>query len=131
MQYVALLGRILFSILFLFASIGHFNEKTIQYAASHGVPIPWLLVPFSGILALLGGLSILLGYKARIGAWLIVIFLIPVTLWMHRFWTVENPVEAMIQQTMFYKNTALIGAALLIAYFGSGPLSIDKNCCQK
>ncbi len=127
MPYIALLGRILFSILFILASLGHFNEESIQYAASEGVPFPSILVPLSGILCLLGGLSILLGYKPRIGGWLIVIFLVPVTFMMHRFWNVEGPIEAMIQQIMFLKNLALIGAALLIAYFGSGPLSLDSR----
>ena len=49
-----------------------------------------ILVPFSGVLAVLGGLSILLGYRARIGAWLIVLFLIGITPKMHNFWAVRR-----------------------------------------
>lgn len=85
------------------------------------------LVPAAGILILLGGLSILLGYRARMGAWLIVIFLVPVTLIVHRFWGMSDPVRASLQQVMFLKNLALLGGALIITYFGSGPFSLTKK----
>jgi putative oxidoreductase len=86
-----------------------------------------LLVPASGILALAGGLSILLGYKAKIGAWLLVLFLIPVTLMMHNFWAVKDPMMAQMQMAMFLKNVTMIGGALLISRFGAGPLSLDAR----
>jgi len=54
----------------------HFSSQTIAYAASQGVPLASIAVPFSGLLALVGGLSILLGYRAKIGAWLIAVFLV-------------------------------------------------------
>jgi putative oxidoreductase len=76
-------------------------------------------------LAMIGGLSILLGYKAKIGAWLVVIFLIPVTLKMHNFWAVTDPMMQQMQMAMFLKNVTMIGGALLISQFGSGPLSLD------
>jgi putative oxidoreductase len=66
-----------------------------------------------------------LGYHAKTGAWLLVLFLVPVTLAMHNFWDVPDPAAAQIQQIMFTKNLALLGCALFIAYFGSGPLSLD------
>ena len=66
----------------------------------------------SGILALLGGLSILLGYRARFGAFLIVLFLVPVTLFMHKFWGLSDPQMAMMQRVNFLKNVALLGGAL-------------------
>jgi putative oxidoreductase len=131
MKFVLLLGRILFSIIFLLAIIGHFTKPYIQFAASFGVPAPEVLVPLSGIIAFLGGLSILLGYHAHIGGWLIVIFLIPVTLMMHRFWDATDPAFAELQTISFMKNTALLGAALIIAYFGAGPLSIDHYHSHK
>jgi putative oxidoreductase len=104
----------------------HFTQKTIEYGASQGVPLTSLLVPLSGVIAFLGALSILLGYKARLGAWLIVLFLVPVTLMMHNFWTISDPGNAHLQLILFMKNLALLGAALLIAYFGSGPFSLDS-----
>lgn len=127
MKYVVLLGRILYSAIFILAAMGHFSQPAIQYAENYGVPMASLLVPLSGIIGLVGGLSILVGYKARYGAWLLVIFLVPITLTMHRFWGIEDPIQASLQRTMFMKNMSLLGAALLIAYFGSGPLSVDKK----
>lgn len=127
MKAIVLLGRILFSLIFIVSGFRHFSEAMIQYGASQNVPLPHLLVPLSGLIALLGGLSILLGYRARWGAWLIVLFLIPVTFKMHAFWTLKDPQEVMINHIMFVKNLSMLGAALLISYFGSGPLSIDKN----
>jgi putative oxidoreductase len=127
MGVIVLIGRILFSFLFIIASLGHFSKAAIDFAASQGVAMPQIAVPLSGIIALIGGLSILFGYKARFGAWLIVIFLIPVTAFMHQFWKSVDPAIQALDQAMFLKNLALIGAALLIAYFGAGPVSIDHK----
>lgn len=127
MKYILLLGRILFSAIFIVASLAHFTPQDIQYALSKGVPMPSVLVPLSGIMALVGGLSVLLGYKARWGAWLIVIFLIPVTLMMHNFWGISDPMAAAIEQANFFKNISMLGAALIISYFGSGPLSLSNQ----
>jgi putative oxidoreductase len=91
-----------------------------------GVPFAEILVPISGVMALLGGVSIVLGFKAKIGAWLIVLFLVPVTIMMHDFWTIDDIGIRQIQQGMFMKNISMLGGALIIAYFGSGPLSLDN-----
>ena len=126
MKYLVLLGRILYSSIFIMASFSHFSKGTIEYATAHGVPIASILVPLSGIIALLGGLSILLGYKARYGAWLLILFLVPVTLMMHKFWGMADPVAAKMQQIMFMKNMSMLGTAFLITYFGSGPLNMKE-----
>jgi putative oxidoreductase len=125
-----LLGRILFVAIFLMAGSNHFSKQTIAFAASQGVPFASFAVPLSGVLALAGGLSILLGYRAKIGAWLIALFLIPVTLMMHKFWTVHDPMMAQIQMVLFMKNVAILGGALLISQFGAGPLSLDARHSQ-
>ena len=124
---IVLLGRLLFGLIFILSGPNHFSPQTIAYAASQGVPLASLAVPASGLLALAGGLSILLGYRAKIGAWLIVLFLLPVTFMMHKFWGVSDPTMAQLQMVMFMKNFALIGCALLISQFGAGPLSLDAR----
>ena len=91
------------------------------------MPLANLLVPAAGVLAATGGLSVLLGYRARVGGWLLVIFLVPVTLTMHRFWREANPTMAQLQLAMFLKNLAMLGGALIVTYFGSGPLSLDAR----
>jgi len=125
MKYLVLAGRILFAAIFLLSVPHHFTSQGIGYAASAGVPMPSVLVPAAGILALLGGLSVLLGYKAKWGAWLLVVFLIPVTLWMHAFWNVSDMMMQQMQMANFMKNMAMLGGAFLITYFGAGPMSID------
>ncbi len=89
------------------------------------MPAARVLVPLSGALALLGALSLLIGYQARLGAWLLVLFLLPVTLVMHNFWAATDPAVAQLQQVMFLKNLSMLGGALLLAHFGAGPLSLD------
>ncbi|HET6384880.1 MAG TPA: DoxX family protein, partial [Armatimonadota bacterium] len=81
----------------------------------------------SGLLALAGGLSILLGYRATIGAWVLVQFLVPVTFLMHRFWVISDPQAAQMQMINFMKNMSMLGGALLITQFGAGPASIDAR----
>lgn len=120
------IGRTLFSLIFLFASIGHFSSGTIGYAQSQGVPMPSLLVPLSGLMAFLGGLSILLGYHARVGATLIILFLVPVTFYMHNFWAVTDPQMHQMQMVHFLKNLSMLGGAILILFYGSGPYSVDS-----
>ena len=127
---VVLLGRFFYALIFLMAAPTHFSKQTIAYAAAQGVPLASIAVPLSGIIALAGGLSILLGYRAKIGAWLIVLFLVPITPMMHNFWTVHDPVKAQTQMVMFMKNLAILGGALLITQFGSGPLSLDVRRSQ-
>jgi putative oxidoreductase len=124
---VALLGRFLFVLIFLMAAPNHFSSQTIAYAASQGVPLASIAVPFSGILALTGGLSILLGYRARIGAWLLVLFLAGVTPMLHNFWTVADPMMRQMQMIMFMKNLSMLGGALFITQFGAGPWSLDAR----
>jgi putative oxidoreductase len=124
---VVLLGRFLFALIFLMAAPNHFAKQTIAYAASQGVPLAAIAVPLSGVIALAGGLSILLGYHAKIGAWLVVLFLVPVTLMMHKFWTVQDPMMFQMQMVMFMKNLAILGGALLISQLGAGPLSLDAR----
>jgi putative oxidoreductase len=124
---VVVLGRFLFALIFLMAGANHFNNQTIGYAASQGVPLAWIAVPLSGVLAIAGGLSILLGYRTKLGAWLIVLFLIPVTLMLHKFWTVQDPMMAQIQMILFMKNVSMLGGALLISQFGAGPFSLDAR----
>jgi putative oxidoreductase len=124
---VVLLGRIFFVLIFLMGGAGHFSKQTIGYAASQGVPLASVVVPLSGVLAIAGALSILLGYRAKVGAWLIVLFLVPVTLAMHKFWTVLDPMMQQMQMIMFMKNVSMLGGALLISQFGAGPLSLDAK----
>jgi putative oxidoreductase len=120
MDVVFLIGRVLFAVLFIssgfMAHLGEGGKQGREYARSLGAPSPDLLVPLSGIAIIAGGLMIGLGIWADLGALLIIGFLAGITPIMHAFWKVEDPQMEQIQSAMFFKNFALLGAALIIFY---------------
>jgi putative oxidoreductase len=127
MRYLVALGRLFYSLIFVVAGFGHFTHQEIAYAAAQGIPIACVLVPASGIMAIVGGLSILLGFHGKLGAWLLVLFLVPVTFAMHNFWAVKDPMMQQIQMAMFLKNFSMLGSALFFTQIGTGPLSLDSR----
>ena len=124
MTYLVPLGRTLFAAIYIMSVMTHMNPATIAYAKQAGLPAAGFLVPASGIIAGIGGLSVALGFHAQIGAALIALFLIPVTIKMHNFWAIKDPMMSQLHMAMFMKNVSMLGAALLIIYFGSGPYSL-------
>ncbi len=128
MCILPLIGRILFSLIFFLKGIDHFTSKSIDFGAQMGVPAAEFLVPLFGVIALAGSICILLGYKAKLGAWLLILFLIPTTFFMHKFWQFDDSYQALMNHLCFFKNISMIGACLFLAYFGSGPLSL--SCSQ-
>lgn len=121
------IARILFSQIFIISGFTHFTSGSVSFAESMNIPMPDILVPISGLMAIIGGGSILMGIHTRFGAALILFFLIPVTVMMHPFWTYTNPAEAQIQVIQFLKNIALMGGAILLIFYGAGPMSIDQR----
>jgi putative oxidoreductase len=123
---LVLIGRILFSAIFIRSGVQHFTGVAMMapYAGAKGVPAEKFMVQLTGAMIFLGGISVLLGVYVRIGAALLVIFMIPTTIVMHNYWTLTDPMARANDQAHFIKNLALAGAALLIWYFGPGPLSL-------
>ena len=130
MEALFLISRIIVGMFFLFNGVNHFTRLGMmtQYTASYGVPSPRLAVLGTGVLLVLGGLSLLLGVWPWVGAILLIVFLIPTTFMMHRFWGLQDQVMAMTQMAHFMKNLALVGFLLMTIYFvlehGAGPLSL-------
>lgn len=119
-----LIGRILFSLIFIMGAMEHLTKVGYMagYAASMGVPFPKLAIIFTGLMLLAGSISVLFGFKTKYGAILLILFLAPVTLVMHR------PLSDQMQLMNFIKNMGLIGGAIYIAYLGPGAYSVDgKN----
>jgi len=129
MKFLTLLGRIIYGGYFLFSGLNHFlqTQSMSGYAASKDVPMPTIAVLGSGAMLVLGSALVLLGYKVRIGAWLIVLFLIPVTFMMHNFWTIADPQMKMGEMVNFMKNLGLIGASLMIAGVRYWPMSLERG----
>ncbi|CAM3755858.1 MULTISPECIES: DoxX family protein [Tsukamurella] len=119
MDVVFLIGRILFAALFLLSAVGHFTaaDGMAQYALSKKVPAAKAAVVGSGVIALLGGLSLVLGVWIDLGALLLIAFLLPVTVMMHDFWKAVDPQIKQTEMISFNKNMALIGGALILFYF--------------
>lgn len=113
----------LLSAIFLFSGVDKINHPEFNqtYMAEFGVPWPGLFLIIAILFELPGGLSILLGCKARWGAIALALYFIPVTLIFHSHF--DDPTQA----AMFMRNLAMLGGLLLIAYFGPGPVSLDKS----
>jgi len=120
------LARLLFASIFLYYGPNNFTRFMIDLAARDGMPMPNVLVPIGGVIALVGAASVTLGFKARMGAALLVLFLLPATFVMHAFWNLEGS-AAQAQLANFMRNLSLMGGALLICHFGSGPFSLDQR----
>jgi putative oxidoreductase len=128
MRALFLLGRAMFGGYFAWNGLNHFLNRGMmsQYAGAKGVAAPEKAVPASGAMILAGGLSVLAGVKPRQGLALIVGFLVPVSLQMHRFWEVDDPSQRMSEMVNFTKNMALVGAALALMQIEEPwPASVD------
>ncbi len=110
-----LIGRVIVGCFFLMNGFNHFAQLKMMagYAKSKGLPAPEFAVGGSGVLLLLGGLSLLLGFHPTIGAALLVIFLLGAAFGIHNFWTVQDPQAKMGEMTHFLKNMAILGLVLM------------------
>jgi len=128
---ITILGRIMLAGIFLMSAIGNkipqFNSVA-EYMTSKGVPAASLMLIGAIVFLVVGGLSIVLGYKARIGAALLFTFLVLATYFFHNFWSypAESP-EHQKEMIQFMKNLALMGAMLIIFANGSGAGSLDRR----
>jgi uncharacterized membrane protein YphA (DoxX/SURF4 family) len=126
MDILVLIGRILFSAMFIRSGVQHFTHVGMMapYASAKGVPVAKFMVQLTGAMIFLGGISVLLGAYVHIGAALLVLFIIPTAIVMHNYWTLTEPMARSNDQAHFVKDLALGGAALVIWYSGPGPLSL-------
>jgi len=115
MQVAFAIGRIIVGLFYLVTGANGLLNLSMQagYAASKGVPAPVLAVIVSHLLLLLAAVCILTGWKPVVGVAALVIFYLPVTLMIHNFWTVKDPMMKTIDMVMFMKNMALMGSALM------------------
>ena len=123
-----LIGRVFLSVIFILAGLGKIGDwsGTAGYMASRGMPAIPLFLTLAIIFEVLGGFSVLLGFKTKIGALALFLFLVPATLIFHNFWTYPEAQQQM-QMIMFLKNLAIMGGLLTLAAAGPGPLSIDAR----
>ena len=116
MNAVLLVGRVLFALIFLNSGIGHLTKTAAMtgYAQYKKVPAAKLSVIVTGLMILVGGIFIVLGLYADLGALLIAAFLIPTAVMMHAFWKETDATAKMNETIAFFKDLSLAGAALII-----------------
>lgn len=126
--WMHLVGRIMFGLAFVLLTIDHFTkrEALVAYATSRGVPAPSVAVLLTGVMGLVGGVSIVLGQNRFIGGGLIFLFMVLTAFLAHHFWTEKEPMARANEMIHFWKDVALGGAALLIAYYAgwAWPMSL-------
>lgn len=116
MDYLFLLGRVLFGGFFVLSGLKHLTGLAgmTGYAQMKKVPAAKFGVIVSGLMILLGGIGVITGIYTTISLWLIIIFLVLVTFKMHAYWAVTDVNMKMAEQVNFKKNLALLGAALML-----------------
>ncbi len=121
---IGVTARILFTLIFFLSGVTHFTSMP-SYVALMPAPIPFraFWVAISGVVELVGAAMILFNYRPRLGGWLIVLFLVPVTIVVHgaAMLTLADPVMRAVNVSMFLKGLAMIGCALFITQFGVSP----------
>jgi putative oxidoreductase len=124
----ALIGRILIAAIFLMSGIAKLTDPsgTAVHMEGAGIPSAHALAIVAGIAEVAGGLSILFGFLARIGALGLIVFMILTTLLIHHFWDLGAP-ERLTQMVQFMKNLAIVGGLSLLVAYGPGRYSIDAR----
>ena len=136
------LGRLCFSVIFIVAGINKilnwdaseqylvnqmldvlaksYHQGWAQALFDQVLPLAPTLLVIATIVELLGGLLVLTGFQVRLGAFLLCVFLIPVTFLFHNFWSLQGS-EQQLQMIMFMKNLSIFGGGLILIAFGKGP----------
>lgn len=123
-----LIGRVLLSLIFILSSFNKMMNfsTTAEEMTSEGVPASGLILVIATAMELVGGLMVLLGWKGRVGAVVLLLFLIPVTFVYHDFWTYEGQ-ERQMQMINFIKNMSIMGGLTFLLGMGPGPASLDHR----
>lgn len=124
---VSVLGRVMLATIFFMSAVGNKIPNfsgVVAYMTGEGVPSPRLMLALAILFLLFGSVSVILGYHARFGATLLLVFLAPATYYFHDFWTFTGP-EKDAQMIQFMKNLSMAGAMLFVIANGPGKGSLD------
>ena len=121
------LARAMLAATFIISAVRHLTHwsAALDEMAGDAMPRSSLLLIGSVALRLAGGLSVLLGFRARSGAAVLLVFVVPAAFLAHDFWMM--PTARQTHETVeFLNNMAIAAGALLVALYGAGPWSIDS-----
>jgi putative oxidoreductase len=121
-------GRVLLAFMFIYSGWGKLTgiEGTAGYIASGGLPFATALAVIVGLLELLGGLAIAVGFQARWAALALGLFTLAASVLFHKFWAAPAD-QAFVQQLLFMKNMSVAGGMFILAALGAGPASVDAR----
>lgn len=126
---VTVAGRVMLTTIFLLSAVANkiMNFSGVAETMSgEGIPAAQIMLVGAVVFLLAGSVSVVLGYKARIGALLLLVFLVLATFYFHDFWNMQG--EAVQQQMIqFMKNLSMMGAMLIIIANGPGAMSLDNR----
>lgn len=123
------LGRMIYGVMLIMLGINHFlnREYLSNYAKAQGIPYAQAGVIASGVVLIVGALSILFGVFTLYGVLLLVLFFLPVTFLMHRFWVIQDPALQMMEMMHFMKNFVIMGAALMFLAVNSWSFALSAT----
>jgi len=122
------IARVLLALMFVLAGIGKLTglEGTAGYIASKGLPAPMVLALATGVVELVAGVLLIVGWQARWAALALALFTVVASVIFHNYWALPAE-QQMMQQLMFMKNLAVTGGLLFVFAFGAGALSLDAR----
>lgn len=130
---LAVVGRVLLCVIFFMSAVGnkipHFQEVA-DVMDKAGVPAAPVMLVGAIVFLIAGSVSVVFGFKARIGALLLFVFLVLATYFFHAFWKVTDPQAQQMQMIQFMKNLALMGAMIFLIANGPGPASLDNRASR-
>jgi putative oxidoreductase len=125
---LVVVGRVLLALMFIFAGFDKLTNiaGTAGYIASGGLPAASALAVVVGLLELVGGLFLAIGFQARWAALALGVFTVLASVLFHKFWAVPAD-QAFVQQLLFMKNMSVAGGMFVVAALGAGPASVDNR----
>lgn len=125
---LALVGRVLLSVMFLWSGYGKVGgfAGTVGYIGSVGLPMPEVLAALSIVVELGAGIALVIGFKARWAAAALAVFTLLAAVLFHNYWVLPAD-KQMMQQIMFLKNLAVVGGLMMVMAFGAGAWSVDRR----
>lgn len=129
LKFASPIARLMIATIFLMSAVGNKIpnfSSVVGYMTSEGVPFatPMLIGAIAFLIA--GSLSIVVGFQTRIGASLLLVFLVLATYFFHDFWNFEGA-EAQQQTIQFMKNLSLMGTMVFLIANGPGEVSLDAG----
>lgn len=129
----SLMGRLMIATIFLMSAVGNKIPKfngIAGYMASEGVPLPQIALVGAIMFLIVGSLSVIAGFKIRLGAGLLLVFLVLATYYFHDFWNFEGQ-EQQMQMIQFMKNLSLMGTMVFLMANGVGRMSLDSRLAAR